>query len=59
MPKKQRNKLGHFISSNMMAQKSNYVKDSSTHKFSTLVMAIFAIFVASPQLTILFKMEKN
>ena len=58
MPKKLRNKLGQFISLNMMTQKSNYVKHSQTHRFSTLVMAIFFIFVASPWLTILFKQKK-
>ena len=58
MPKKQRNKLGQFISSNMMAQKSNYIKDSSIHRFSALFMAMFLIFVASPWLTILVKLKK-
>ena len=48
MPKKQRNKLGQFISSNLMAQNSNYRVDLSNQRFFTLTMAIFFAFVASP-----------
>jgi hypothetical protein len=41
-----------------MAQNSNYRVDLSNQRFFTLTMAIFFAFVASPWLTILFKLKK-
>ena len=41
-----------------MAQNQNYRVDLSNQRFFSLAMAIFFIFVASPWLTILFKLKK-
>jgi len=58
MPKKQRNKLSQFISSNLMAQNSNYRVDLSIQRFLSISMAIFFVFVAPLLLTVLFKLKK-
>ena len=58
MPKKQRNRLGQFISSCSMDKNPLFLKGASNQKIPSFLMAIIFIVLASPWLTIFFKSRK-
>ena len=58
MPKKQRNELGQFISTESKAQNRPFLDESLNQKIFSFLMVIFLIILASPWLTIFFKSKE-
>ena len=58
MPKKQRNRLGQFISTCSMDKNPSYLNGASSQKISNFLMVIIFIVLATPWLTIFFKSRK-
>ena len=58
MPKKQRNRLGQFISSCSMDKNPLFLNGATNQKIPSFLMVIIFIILASPWLTIFFKSKK-
>ena len=55
MAKRKRNSIGQFISTTHMGQKALLLPTDFQHKFVSIFMAIFILFMASPWLTLAIK----